>query len=402
MSILLALLVLVTGACGSGGSSNKIAFSASVDGVSRLLIVNADGSGEATVAPEPSRVDTWVAWSPDGSHIAFRDADSKSSYLSVVRADGSHYARLYDDQNTGTASIWAGKGHQFAYVRPEPRATFTPAIFVVNPDGSGRRKLVDGEFPSWSPDGRKIAFLRCPFVRVTNSDGTGERKLVRLNCDEDGDVDFIAWASDSRKIAYTTFAWKNPKKTCETNGNCDYIDSATNVGLCFVHVVRIDESSQVHVVGGGLLGNSYPQCEIAWAPDGKKVAFTRNGSLYSVTTDGKRVRPLGARGLEPSWSPDGSHLAFLRNGTVYVLDMQRHDEHRLARADTTDDLSWSPDGKALVITRLVKPQVQADQGGYSPGESVIETMDADGGHVRRIWPKVGTCNCFGPAWQPHD
>jgi Tol biopolymer transport system component len=376
---------------------------APVNGADRLLIVNADGSGKPTVAPEPTGVE-FPVWSPDGSQIAFNDSDSASGYLSVVNADGTQYRQLYDNGNSYTPFTWSGKGGELAYVGTDPRRdTYMPAIFAVRADGGGRRMLVDGAFPSWSPDGRMLAFLRCPFIRVINSDGTGERRLVRFDgsadCEDYPDEYLdILWSADSQKIAYTTSFWKNPKRSCESSGDCNYIDPETNTELCRVHIIGVSEGSHVQVVGGGLLGKFDSQCDIAWSPDGKEVAFTRNGFLYSVTAEGKRERPFAARGLQPSWSPDGSRLAFLRNGTIYALDVQRHEERRVARAD---ELSWSPDGKALVIARTIKPPVQTDQGEHEPGEYVFETIPADSGHVRRIWPKVGTCDCSEtPVWQP--
>jgi Tol biopolymer transport system component len=393
-ALILLLLVLPAAgsACGSdgrsGGAGGKIAFSAPLDGEYRLFIAKADGSGKPTVAPGPRGVG-FPVWSPDGSKIAFSDSDSVSTYISSVRADGSHYTRLFDDQNSGTQFVWSGKSDRIAY-------DWT-AIFVVGAAGGGRRLLVHGHFPSWSPDGRMVAFLRGRFVRVINSVGTGERKLARIDGAAEGYVQLL-WSSDSRQIAYSTSSWKNPKTSCESGGDCNYVDPDTNTQLCHVHIVSTDRRSHVQVVGGGLLGKFDRQCDIAWSPDGKEVAFTRDGFLYSVTADGTRERRLGARGFAPSWSPDGSHLALLRNETIYVLDVQRGEEHRLARGD---ELSWSPDGKALVITRTIKEQVQSDQGEYEPGKYVIETTAPDGGHVRRIWPKVGTCDCGEPAWQPH-
>jgi Tol biopolymer transport system component len=163
-----------------------------------------------------------------------------------------------------------------------------------------------------------------------------------------------------------------------------------------VHIIGVREGSEVEVVGGGLLGK-FDQCDISWGPDGKKLAFTRNGFVYSVAADGTGARRL-ARGLTPSWSPDGNHIAFMRNGAIYVLDVQRHEQRRVARGD---ELSWSPDGKALVVAARIKTRTHSDQGDYEAGQYVIETIDAGNGHVRKIWPKVGTCDCeTSPAWQP--
>jgi len=42
------------------------------------------------------------------------------------------------------------------------------------------RRLTRGGGPSWSPDGRRIAFTRIPAIYVINADGTGERRIVPL------------------------------------------------------------------------------------------------------------------------------------------------------------------------------------------------------------------------------
>jgi len=379
--ILLVLLLVGASACGSpqsGERGGKIAFPDS-----NLNLVNADG-GTPTVRPESFGVGGLV-WSPDGSKVAFNDSDSVSTYISVVRADGSHYVRVFDNQNSGVSYTWSGTSDQLAY-------DWADVIFVVRADGSGRRKLVDGDFPSWSPDGRMIAFIRGTFIRVINSDGTADRKLVRL--DSGHDCFTVLWSSDSRKIACTTSAWKNPKYIIESGGD-RIMDQGASTLLCHVHIIDVGRRSHVQVVGGGLLGTFYNQCDIGWSPDGKQIAFNRNGSLYAVSADGKRERRLG-RGFSPSWAPDGSHIAvqlggaFQPNATISVINVQRLEEHRVAPANA---LSWSPDGKAFVIARRVKSPAQ--------DEYVIETFAADGGRLRRIWPTAGlTCQCGEPAWQP--
>jgi TolB protein len=81
-------------------------------------------------------------------------------------------------------------------------------IYVTNADGAGLRNLTNGPgnetFPAWSPNGRKVAFLRGRGSRggadvyVMNADGTGRRMLVP-NAAHDLSP---AWSSDGRRTAF--------------------------------------------------------------------------------------------------------------------------------------------------------------------------------------------------------
>jgi hypothetical protein len=54
-------------------------------------------------------------------------------------------------------------------------------IFIVNVDGTGLRRLTLGGDPTWSPDGRQIAFTRFEpgqHLYVINADGSGERLVL--------------------------------------------------------------------------------------------------------------------------------------------------------------------------------------------------------------------------------
>jgi Tol biopolymer transport system component len=401
--VLTAVLVAAS-ACGSEGrpgeGGGKIAFTEN-----SLIIVNADGSGTPTTPSQPFGVIA-PTWSPDGSRLVFEEED----YVSAIAPDGSHYARVHFIDNSGTTGwTWSGKSDELAYVNDEPAK-----IFAVGADGHGRRKITNGDAPTWSPDGQAIAFVRGGFIRVIGSDGTGERKVARLH----GDPEYVGdsgstggtllWSSDSKKVAYTTSGWKNPKTECESGGDCNYVNPDTNTQVCRIHIVRVADGSEVHVDGGGLLGSYENQCDFDWSPDGKQIAFGRNGFLDVASADGKRERRIG-RGLSPLWSPEGSHIAVKilhpytggpfsqPNATIYVIDMQRKTERRVAPAD---DRSWSPDGKALVVARTIKNPEQDDSGNYTPGEWVIETYDAAGKRLRKLWPNVGTCECGEPVWQP--
>jgi Tol biopolymer transport system component len=77
-------------------------------------------------------------------------------------------------------------------------------IYVMNADGSGRRRLTrvsaDYDSPAWSPDGRRIAFEHGGDIYVLNPDGGGQRRLTRNPSYNDSPT----WSPDGRRIAFSS------------------------------------------------------------------------------------------------------------------------------------------------------------------------------------------------------
>jgi Tol biopolymer transport system component len=75
-------------------------------------------------------------------------------------------------------------------------------IYVMDPDGSDVTRLTNdpaGDLaPAWSPDGRRIAFVRNREIVVMNADGTGVTQLTDGRCCSDNP----AWSPDGRSIAF--------------------------------------------------------------------------------------------------------------------------------------------------------------------------------------------------------
>ena len=139
-----------------------------------------------------------------------------------------------------------------------------------------------------------------------------------------------------------------------------------------------------------------------WSPDGRRLAFIRDGAIWLIDSDGSRqveVTAHPAGNSKPRWSPDGSRLAFLsrRRGwsQVWLIDAPiprrgRPASHpRPAQATAlsatgldVEELAWSPDGNRLALVS----QREAD--GW---QSAISVIDVAGGQEHRIDP--------GGAWE---
>jgi len=87
-------------------------------------------------------------------------------------------------------------------------------IWTVNVTGSARRQLTSGHFdlyPSWSPDGKKLAFRRSTMIEgsshsdiwIMNSDGSHQLPLTDA-LGSGGNYDRPAWSPDGQRLAFVS------------------------------------------------------------------------------------------------------------------------------------------------------------------------------------------------------
>jgi TolB protein len=135
-----------------------------------------DGRGRHLAQLLSDGIDLSAAWSPDGRTIAFSrlaspDRPVEEATLYLADADGSHVRRLGATPVYGVSAAWSPDGTRLALVSfadgnaPAcPAASCPPSgeLYVVRADGGGLTRLTrsraDDEHPSWSSDGRRIAF----------------------------------------------------------------------------------------------------------------------------------------------------------------------------------------------------------------------------------------------------
>ena len=146
------------------------------DGRGRLFLMTAarTNAREITTARHAEQ----GSFSPDGRSIVFeqRDAmhdDVPHSQIVVARPDGSQ-AKVVA---VGTDPSWSKDGSLVLFKAPDDK-TNKLWISTVAPNGTGERRLAAGVHMQFSPDGRRIVFMRDgedgnAHVWVMNADGTG-------------------------------------------------------------------------------------------------------------------------------------------------------------------------------------------------------------------------------------
>ena len=239
------------------------------------------------------------AWSPDCSQLVYTENGS----LWLVNNDGTNRRKLVPNNGGYLAyAVWSPLGDRIAYARGyQDGDHWDSHIWTINVDGSHDNQRTQGDvvdrWPTWSPDGTKIAFER--------TSGSGR--------DEQGH------RLDSDRYIVVMTSYGNKPKALNTGGSWEHSP--------------------------------------AWSPDGTQLAYVSDGALWLSDTDGSDARRLVFDVFHNggvSWSPDGTRLAFVRPGSeeeqVITSDADGLNEAVVfAFPGHLRTPRWSPDGQRLAF-----------------------------------------------------
>jgi Tol biopolymer transport system component len=236
-------------------------------------------------------------------------------------------------------------------------------IYVVRPDGTGERLIYRPKFDdsslvsTWSPTGRRIAYVAQGGLRTMSATGKQKKRLTRGN----GDTLAPTWSPDGKQIAF--------------------VDLAAPHGINYaIYVIGTNGKGLKRIVRGARYQNNP-----AWSPTGKVIMFERNGYLWTVKPNGRGQKRI-AVGTSPSWSPDGENVAFDRNGNLWTMKANGTGAELIAEVpSSTAGIAWSPDGRWIAYAI-------ADRGD-------VMLIRPDGSDERTLTDEPDIFHSE-PAWQP--
>ena len=286
--------------------------------------------------------DSMPAWSPDGREIAFvSDRAGRGIYARAV--DGTAERRLVADDATLWSPSWSPDGATVAYVAtagpitrlvvggqvisdPDEdvfpfRAHRVGADIVYTADGVVKRRPAAGGAARALPFSAEVAFTRAAFTPRRRDFAPPGPQPVR-------GLMHPVISPDGTRVAFAALGdlWVMP-----------------TTGAAAAERVTRDTAIEMHPM---------------WSPDGTQLAFSsdRGGEMdlwvrNLSTGQDRRVAPGGEKA---AWSPDGTRLAYLDPASqLRVVDLRTNEGRQVhERLMEPGRPSWSPDGRAVVMSAL--------------------------------------------------
>ncbi|HEY6120947.1 MAG TPA: winged helix-turn-helix domain-containing protein, partial [Pyrinomonadaceae bacterium] len=340
------------------------------------------------------------AFSPDGTLVAFYSRQRRGIW--IVPTSGGAAKQL---TNFGSHPAWSPDGSRIAF-QSDPlfdlgfnvSNAFPPStIWTIAVDHGEPSQITHAGnplgghgAPSWSPDGRRIAFdasdTAIESVWSVSADG---KDVKKLSGDLRNAADVI-YAPDGRSVYFVTDRGESiqqlnlsqtgepagsPRKLLDASGSRIRQLSVSADGKHLVYSALSTSSdlwsNQISVTGAGVSNppvpltqnkntrNSWP----AFSPDGKRIAYMvysvgASFEVWIMDRDGSNRSQLSTDTANPTWFPDGKHIGFAcRSGNRWAFCSLAIDGRKQVELLNFDDFvhvtRLSPDGKqvAFNVTR---------------------------------------------------
>jgi serine/threonine protein kinase len=356
-----------------------------------LYVQRVGGKNATNLTKDSPAADTMPAFSPDGEQIAFR-SEREPSGIYLMGASGENLRRIAD---FGYHPSWSPDGKEivvstFGLSAPSVHIGRDNKLWIINVETSEKRELIDEEaaFPTWSPNGKRIAYWYYPH-------GVGRRDIATVP------------ANGGEPIIVTKdFAVSNWNPVWSPDGKFLYFVSDKGGNLNFWRVAIDETTGEVLSQPEPIVTPSKYSRHLNFSHDGKKMIYVQTdnqSNIQGVEFDSNQEKTVG----EPFWITTGERevvrAELSPDGKQFVLRLIRRTQDDISVVsrdgnvwrDLTNDTPfdryprWSPDGKQIALA--------SDRNeGYE-----IWVCNADGTNMRQVsFQYNAESGSSFPTWSP--
>jgi len=298
-----------------------------------VFLMTADGRNEVVVAGH-SAEDQLLGWTPDGRSLLFLSDRSGTWDIWTARITGGKQQGepelLKKDFGYCVVLGFAPDGSLYYKTDTYLGGLYNGAVdletgkVLVPPAPVSTRYTGPPVQPTWSPDGRNLAYISFRghidpgnLILTIRSAATGEERFLSPHL---RGVHQISWAPDGRSIIALGL-------------------TGTQIGI-----FRIDvETSEITKLADGGLA---PRL----CPDGKTLVFVKGGPMITKRNldTGEESEVVKIKGLNYDLSPDGREVVFQVDGAVKIVSLNGGEPRELFRGSAADS-RWTRDGRYIIV-----------------------------------------------------
>ena len=277
----------------------KIVFMSKRDGNAEIYSMNPNGGDQVNLTQHPA-ADYAPVWSPNGKQILFSSDRDGIFDLYLMDPDGTNVRKVFKSSKYRMDAAWSPDGKRIAYAQGDPGKAklqfgmrFVPytdlTLYTATVNGDSVEKLTDGFDPSWSSDGREIAFVVGGRKNMPLGTFDLQRRSRKIHLLKE-----MPWISGPR--------WSPPG---------DRIIFAKLDGAAF---------------------------------DAQGFLGFKKGTIYTIDSAGGGLHQItDENSYDPTWSPDGNQLIYnARAGLlqIFKMDLNGGDPTQLTHDGSNSSPDW--------------------------------------------------------------
>jgi serine/threonine protein kinase/Tol biopolymer transport system component len=305
-----------------------------------LFLAKSDGTESRRLVSLPTGQALYLAWSPTGSELRFtlKDYKTQASSLWEISPNGTNLHPLFPrwhDPSAECCGKWTADGKYYVFLSKGQ-------IWALSEKGGFLRQST----------GKPIQLTSSPLTLFTPLPGKDGKKLFAVGRNYRGELE--RWESKSGRFAPLLSGISAEDVTFSKDGRwVAYVSYPQGI----LWRCKPDGSEKVQLSYSPLFA-ALPR----WSPDGKQIAFYdyvagKPVRIYLVSAEGGTPQLLLPGDSEPqwdpNWSPDGDRIQFSGtpddpDATIRIVDLKTHQVSSVPGSQGLFGARWSPDGRYIV------------------------------------------------------